>query len=50
MKPMIFHPDDKDQQVRDYFNQINHAPYPTIAVVSVVVFCLLTLMVLIGSF
>ncbi|MBE9030691.1 hypothetical protein IQ266_13215 [filamentous cyanobacterium LEGE 11480] len=50
MKPMIWHPEANDQQVRAYFNEVNHAPYQTIVAVGVVGFCLFTLMVLLASF
>ncbi len=50
MKPMIWHPEAKDAKVNQYLDQINHAPYPTIATVLVVLFCLFTFAVLLGSF
>ena len=27
MKPMIWHPEDKDAAVNQYLEQLNHAPY-----------------------
>lgn len=50
MKPMIWHPEEKDSQVNQYLEQINHAPYITIAAIGLAIFCLFTMMVLLGSF
>ena len=30
MKPMIWHPEEKDQKVNQYLEQVNHAPYAVI--------------------
>lgn len=50
MKPMIWHPEEKDSKVNQYLEQINHAPYITIVAVILGMFCLFTFMVLLGSF
>jgi hypothetical protein len=50
MKPMIWHPEDKDSRIRQYFNATNHAPYATIVTVVVAGFCLFTLLFLLGTF
>jgi hypothetical protein len=50
MKPMVWHPEEKDSQVNQYLEQINHAPYGVITLIAIVIFCLFTFFVLIGSF
>ncbi|HEY9622746.1 MAG TPA: hypothetical protein V6C78_20480 [Crinalium sp.] len=50
MKPMIWHPEEKDQKVNQYLEQINHAPYIQIIALGTVIFCLFTLFVLVGAF
>lgn len=50
MKPMIWHPEEKDRKVNEYLNQVNHAPYGTIALVLLVVICLFTSTILLGIF
>lgn len=50
MKPMIWHPEEKDQKVNEYFEQINHAPYATIFTWMIVLFCLFSFTVLLASF
>jgi hypothetical protein len=50
IKPMIWHPEAKDQQIREHFDATNHAPYPTIVTIAVAGFCLLTLVFLLGTF
>ena len=46
MKSMIWHPEEKDSQVNEYLEQANHAPYPTIAGVLMLVFCLFTVVIM----
>lgn len=50
MKPMIWHPEEKDARVNQYLEQINHAPYPTIMAMVLGLFCLFSIMVLVASF
>jgi hypothetical protein len=50
MKPMIWHPEEKDARVNQYLSQRNHAPYFTIAVIAAVFLGLLTVAIFIGSF
>ncbi len=50
MKPMIWHPEAKDQKVNQYLNQMNHAPYGLIILLALGLFCLLTAVVLISAF
>ncbi|WP_421659102.1 hypothetical protein [Leptothermofonsia sp. ETS-13] len=42
MKPMIWHPEEKDQKVNQYLDQINRAPYELIVGMLLVVLCLFT--------
>lgn len=50
MKDMIWHPEEKDAKVNKYLEQVNHAPYPAIAAISLGIVCLFTLLVLFGTF
>lgn len=50
MKPMIWHPEERDQKVNQYLDQINHAPYVAITFLVLGAFCLFTLIILVGSF
>lgn len=50
MKPMIWHPEEKDQKVNQYLEQINHAPYIRIIAMVLGLFCLFTVLVLMGAF
>jgi hypothetical protein len=50
MKPMIWHPDERDRKVNQYLDHINHAPYGTIFMLILGLFCLFTVVILIGSF
>lgn len=50
MKPMIWHPEEKDERVNQYLDRVNHAPYPTIYAVLIGLFCLFTFVVLVSSF
>jgi hypothetical protein len=50
MKQMIWRPEPQDEKVRQYFAQVNHAPYPTIVLMAIACICLMTLAVLVGSF
>ena len=50
MKPMIWHPEEKDRKVKEYLRQVNHAPYPTIFLIVFSVFLLFTSIILLGIF
>ncbi len=50
MEPMLWDSKEKDQKANAYLDKINHAPYGTILLVSFVMFCLLSLLVLISVF
>lgn len=50
MKGMTWHPEPKDEQVNRYLEQINHAPYWRIFVLTSVLFCSFTVLVLMGVF
>lgn len=50
MKPMIWHPEEKDQKVNQYLDSINHAPYGMIIGLSIGLFCLFSLLILVGVF
>ena len=50
MTPMVWHPEERDQRVNHYLDNINHAPYATIFAILLGLFCSLTFLVLIGGF
>jgi hypothetical protein len=50
MKPMIWKPEEGDQKFNAYLDRINHAPYEVILAISLALFCLFTLIVIIGIF
>jgi ABC-type enterobactin transport system permease subunit len=50
MKPMIWHPEEKDAAVNQYLDKANHAPYGVIVTMLLGGFFLFTLLILIGSF
>ncbi|MBD2231776.1 hypothetical protein [Phormidium tenue] len=51
MKSMTWKPDPAhDEQVNAYLESINHAPYFTISAITFGLFCLFTLIVLVGVF
>jgi hypothetical protein len=50
MKPMIWHPEDKDVKVNQYLDHMNHAPYQTLIMLLLGTFCLLTFVILVGVF
>jgi hypothetical protein len=50
MKPMIWHPEEKDRKVNEYLDRVNHAPYGTIMLLMVGGFVLFTTLILIGIF
>lgn len=50
MKPMIWHPEEQDQKVNLYLDQMNRAPYAGIFAMLLVLFCVFSVAVLIASF
>ncbi len=50
MKPMIWHPEEKNKRVNLYLERVNHAPYITIFALLLGGFCLFTFAVLVGTF
>ncbi len=50
MKPMIWHPENKDEKVNQYLDRMNHAPYGTIIILALGLFFLFTFVVLVGVF
>jgi uncharacterized membrane-anchored protein len=50
MKPMIWHPEPKDKKVNQYLNRINREPWLFILAASLVLVCVFTLLVLLGTF
>jgi F0F1-type ATP synthase assembly protein I len=50
MKPMIWHPEEKDAKVNQYLDQMNHAPYGLIILLLLGGFCLFTFVLLVGLF
>jgi hypothetical protein len=50
MKPMIWHPEEKDRKVNEYLNQVNHAPYGVIVLILLGTIFLFTSTILLGIF
>ena len=50
MKPMIWHPEPKDKKVNQYLNRINREPWLAIFAAILVLVCVFTLLVLLGTF
>lgn len=50
MKPMIWHPEEKDAKVNEYLDRMNHAPYGGIFLLGLGLFCLFTMVILLASF
>jgi hypothetical protein len=50
MKPMVWHPEEKDAAVNQYLEQVNRAPYALIFALLLSGFCVFTLLVLLGIF
>ena len=50
MKPMIWHPEEKDAQVNQYLDRVNHEPWLTILAVALGGLVLLSLMIFLGLF
>ena len=50
MKPMIWHPEPKEQKVNQYLDQTNHEPWLAILAGVLIVVCSFTVLVLLGTF
>ena len=50
MKPMIWHPEEKDAKINEYFQAVNHAPYITIWAWALILFCGVASIIVIGGF
>ncbi len=50
MRPMIWHPEEKDKKVNEYIDSINRAPYFGIMLVVLGIFSLFTTAILLGVF
>lgn len=50
MKPMIWHPEPKDQKINQYLDQTNREPWLAIFGVSMLIVFVFTLLVLLGTF
>ena len=50
MKPMIWHPEDKDKKVNKYLDRINHEPWLEFYVVILILLTVLMLVMFIGIF
>lgn len=50
MKPMIWHPESKDQKINQYLEQTNREPWLAILAGILVVVCAFTLLILISAF
>lgn len=50
MKPMIWHPESKDKKANQYLDRINREPWLFILAAILVLVCVFTLLVLLGTF
>ncbi|BFM38090.1 hypothetical protein [Synechocystis sp. LKSZ1] len=50
MKPMIWHPEEKDARVNQYLDRVNHEPWLAIFAGAIGVLLLLSLMIFLGLF
>lgn len=50
MKPMIWHPENKDEKVNQYLERMNHAPYSVVGLLLLGAFVLFTFVFLLGMF
>lgn len=50
MKPINWLPEENDEKINQYLDQINRAPYATISAILVGLLCLFTFIILISSF
>lgn len=47
MKPMIWHPEEKDEKVNQYLDSFNHEPWIAIYAVLLSIVCLFTVLALV---
>jgi Fe2+ transport system protein B len=50
MRPMIWHPEEKDLKVSRYLDRTNHAPYFGLIIATLGFFCLFTVAIVLGVF
>ncbi len=50
MRPMIWHPEPKDQQVNQYLDQTNREPWFALIGGTLILVCSFTFLVLLGTF
>ncbi len=50
MKPMIWHPEPKDKKVNQYLDRINREPWLFILAAILILVCVFTLLILLGTF
>jgi Fe2+ transport system protein B len=50
MKPMIWHPEEKDEKVNKYLDRVNHEPWLGFAAFSIVFFVAFMLLMFVGIF
>jgi hypothetical protein len=50
MRPMIWHPEAKDREVNRYLDRMNRAPYFGLTIATLGIFCLFTVLILLGIF
>ncbi len=50
MKPMIWHPEPKEQKINQYLDRINREPWVAILAGILVLICSFTILVLLGTF
>ncbi len=50
MKRMIWHPEPKDEKVNQYLDRINREPWLFIIGAILVIVCVFTLLILLGTF
>jgi F0F1-type ATP synthase assembly protein I len=50
MKPMVWHPEEKDAKVNQYLDEMNHAPYGMIGFLLMGSFIVFTFVILVGIF
>ncbi|MEM7771142.1 MAG: hypothetical protein AAGA75_23425 [Cyanobacteria bacterium P01_E01_bin.6] len=50
MKPMIWHPEPKDERINEYLDNMNREPWVAIVGISILLLCSFTVLVLIGAF
>jgi Fe2+ transport system protein B len=50
MRSMIWHPEAKDREVNRYLDRVNRAPYFGLTIATLGIFCLFTVLILLGIF